>query len=103
MGKRRASLGACIGGLLCWRTGWLGGTRAAQDHADERRPAAFTNRAPPQSGRTDWTCTRPGRSCPFRSEEHTSELQSLMRKSYADFCLKKKTNKNNYHHPQQTP
>src|SRR3546814_10641236 len=25
-----------------------------------------------------------------RSEEHTSELQSLMRKSYADFCLKKK-------------
>src|SRR3546814_13686884 len=28
----------------------------------------------------------------FRSEEHTSELQSLMRSSYAVFCLKKKTN-----------
>src|SRR3546814_7481307 len=28
-----------------------------------------------------------------RSEEHTSELQSLMRKSYAVFCLKKKQNK----------
>src|SRR3546814_8369323 len=28
-----------------------------------------------------------------RSEEHTSELQSLMRISYADFCLKKKTSK----------
>src|SRR3546814_4091829 len=27
----------------------------------------------------------------FRSEEHTSELQSLMRKSYAVFCLKKKS------------
>src|SRR3546814_1645136 len=27
-----------------------------------------------------------------RSEEHTSELQSLMRISYADFCLKKTTN-----------
>src|SRR3546814_18116513 len=27
-----------------------------------------------------------------RSEEHTSELQSLMRISYADFCLKKKIN-----------
>src|SRR3546814_4316597 len=27
---------------------------------------------------------------PDRSEEHTSELQSLMRKSYAVFCLKKK-------------
>src|SRR3546814_1477662 len=26
----------------------------------------------------------------LRSEEHTSELQSLMRHSYADFCLKKK-------------
>src|SRR3546814_1376008 len=28
---------------------------------------------------------------PRRSEEHTSELQSLMRISYAVFCLKKKT------------
>src|SRR3546814_4106599 len=28
---------------------------------------------------------------PARSEEHTSELQSLMRISYAVFCLKKKT------------
>src|SRR3546814_1211574 len=34
-----------------------------------------------------------------RSEEHTSELQSLMRISYAVFCLKKKkkNNKNNMH------
>src|SRR3546814_7754802 len=32
-----------------------------------------------------------GRSCAsIRSEEHTSELQSLMRLSYAVFCLKKK-------------
>src|SRR3546814_4754616 len=30
-----------------------------------------------------------------RSEEHTSELQSLMRISYAVFCLKKKTKKKN--------
>src|SRR3546814_6847835 len=28
----------------------------------------------------------------YRSEEHTSELQSLMRNSYAVFCLKTKTN-----------
>src|SRR3546814_10072136 len=38
---------------------------------------------------------RPSRPCQsqladFRSEEHTSELQSLMRISYAVFCLKKK-------------
>src|SRR3546814_10596560 len=32
-----------------------------------------------------------------RSEEHTSELQSLMRISYAVFCLKKKTNTNHNH------
>src|SRR3546814_3583020 len=34
----------------------------------------------------------PGRFAEARSEEHTSELQSLMRISYAVFCLKKKTN-----------
>src|SRR3546814_4473340 len=32
-----------------------------------------------------------GESIMTRSEEHTSELQSLMRISYAVFCLKKKT------------
>src|SRR3546814_7134994 len=34
------------------------------------------------------------RTSPERSEEHTSELQSLMRTSYAVFCLKKKQNHN---------
>src|SRR3546814_5738239 len=33
-----------------------------------------------------------------RSEEHTSELQSLMRISYAVFCLKKKKNKKRESH-----
>src|SRR3546814_8763787 len=33
-----------------------------------------------------------------RSEEHTSELQSLMRISYAVFCLKNKNNRKNYKH-----
>src|SRR3546814_8321821 len=41
-----------------------------------------------------------------RSEEHTSKLQSLMRLSYAVFCLKKKKNKrirnNNLHTVRQT-
>src|SRR3546814_15090237 len=41
-------------------------------------------------------CAAPGRSLMKaslrRSEEHTSELQSLMRISYAVFCLKKKKN-----------
>src|SRR3546814_3893163 len=51
--------------------------------AGRRRPAA-AERSPPPS--------RPGGPgcADGRSEEHTSELQSLMRISYAVFCLKKK-------------
>src|SRR3546814_9072359 len=37
-----------------------------------------------------------------RSEEHTSELQSLMRISYAVFCLKKKKNNTNNRNPNNT-
>src|SRR3546814_5823685 len=43
--------------------------------------AGFLNDAPSYSPVVFW----------IRSEEHTSELQSLMRISYAVFCLKKKT------------
>src|SRR3546814_16627743 len=45
--------------------------------------------------RNCFTAARLSISCsPCRSEEHTSELQSLMRISYAVFCLKKKKAKN---------
>src|SRR3546814_8229165 len=51
-----------------------------------------------RTGAVDPACGRTGlRRCAgltHRSEEHTSELQSLMRISYAVFCLKKKKNKN---------
>src|SRR3546814_4712134 len=54
------------------------------------------------SSRRWWRGARGGRRRPAslrdrgrRSEEHTSELQSLMRISYAVFCLKKKKNKTN--------
>src|SRR3546814_7522390 len=40
----------------------------------------------------------PGIVGAVKSEEHTSELQSLMRISYAVFCLKKKNNKNKPEH-----
>src|SRR3546814_4194210 len=50
-----------------------------------------------QPARNIWQPCRPnGRSA--RSEEHTSELQSLMRISYAVFCLKKKKQKQNLPH-----
>src|SRR3546814_8623986 len=38
-----------------------------------------------------------------RSEEHTSELQSLMRISYAVFCLKQQKNPNQHDNPQTPP
>src|SRR3546814_9931221 len=45
----------------------------------------------------------PGLIDSTRSEEHTSELQSLMRISYAVFCLKKKNNTDNYTTQTHTP
>src|SRR3546814_8235080 len=50
-----------------------------------RLPKGFT--LPPEPPGPDWK----------RSEEHTSELQSLMRLSYAVFCLKKKNFHLNLH------
>src|SRR3546814_2905288 len=45
------------------------------------------------SNATTSRCAMASSSNWARSEEHTSELQSLMRISYAVFCLKKKNNK----------
>src|SRR3546814_7252130 len=44
----------------------------------------------------------PDEGAQARSEEHPSELQSLMRISYAVFCLKKKTNYTTYREPSYT-
>src|SRR3546814_6212865 len=57
----------------------------------------FGKPKPPSASRDDlpaWLddiILRAVAASPNRSEEHTSELQSLMRISYAVFCLKKKT------------
>src|SRR3546814_2705255 len=53
-----------------------------------RQPRFHSPGAPPRRLRSRRRC--PPAPCPARSEEHTSELQSLMRTSYAVFCLKKK-------------
>src|SRR3546814_8844998 len=55
-------------------------------------PATGTGGLPVATGRSRAACRRLRRPAriPDRSEEHTSELQSLMRISYAVFCLKKK-------------
>src|SRR3546814_3592956 len=55
----------------------------------------------PVSGTShDLSCGVPAKFCFARSEEHTSELQSLMRISYAVFCLKKKKQINTEQHIQ---
>src|SRR3546814_5797369 len=47
-----------------------------------------------------WRAQRHPRQLP-RSEEHTSELQSLMRNSYAVFCLTKKNTHNTQHNTKE--
>src|SRR3546814_9470611 len=47
---------------------------------------------PPVAPKLWWTPLHVCDSAPARSEEHTSELKSLMRISYAVLCLKKKNN-----------
>src|SRR3546814_3940937 len=60
----------------------------------DARKGRFQHRSsharPPDGKRHEWShCPPPPRRA-RRSDEHTSELQSLMRLSYAVFCLKKK-------------
>src|SRR3546814_4216834 len=67
---------------------FLWGEIAAQlGHADDFKK--FYVDGPDAPDENDWLAILRG-----RSEEHTSELQSLMRISYAVFCLKKKKKKN---------
>src|SRR3546814_10288158 len=62
-------------------------------------PLRRLRRPPPSCSRDDVSTTGP-----LRSEEHTSELQSLMRTSSAAFCLKNKKESTAHIHPQhRTP
>src|SRR3546814_10875367 len=69
---------------------------AARDiRADSAPPGASARSAAPAGGYP--AASRAAawfQAIPTRSEEHTSELQSLMRISYAVFCLKKKNTQN---------
>src|SRR3546814_2047734 len=69
----------------------IGTIRAPSDSTSAAR--AFASLTPPSD-----RCSSTQRRAPLaRSEEHTSELQSLMRISYAVFCLKKKNKPRNRH------
>src|SRR3546814_1933595 len=69
--------------------------RSQRDVDGERRQRAYhetkARRKAPRSRNDDGSRITNDQ---IRSEEHTSELQSLMRTSYAVLCLKNKTNKN---------
>src|SRR3546814_2570537 len=67
-----------------------GAARCAGVCSLPRRPAPGDFPTPDASSRSTSVTS-------LRSEEHTSELQSLMRTSYAVFCLKKKTNQPHTH------
>src|SRR3546814_9829083 len=74
--------------------------RSARPHSRSCPPCRSSSFRPfAASGRE----SVPGPPAPpaSRSEEHTSELQSLMRISYAVFCLKKKKNTQNHKHINQ--
>src|SRR3546814_2257792 len=74
----------------------------APPRATEGRPATEIDigRRRKCRQKTQWMFQDIGtrRHPPGRSEEHTSELQSLMRTSYAVFCLKKKKNTTHSNH-----
>src|SRR3546814_1007017 len=65
-----------------------------RDSLPHRGPAAEQRLAQELGGAlsSPWEQPRGEKARRSRSEEHTSELQSLMRISYAVFCLKKKNN-----------
>src|SRR3546814_5181574 len=76
----------------------LGGNRRGR-HGQGRRTGAvptrhcsfsFARLGWQRAGESRWEGGRSAGSRGGRSEEHTSELQSLMRNSYAVFCLKKR-------------
>src|SRR3546814_9374953 len=64
--------------------------------ADRQRALASVDKPPARRAIDESAASsRAATAAPPRSEEHTSELQSLMRISYAVFCLKKKQKKPN--------
>src|SRR3546814_10722868 len=76
-----------------WANCWKGSKPPAHTHYHRKSANGSMRHQWAENGPT--TRIEKGGHWPPRSEEHTSELQSLMRISYAVFCLKKKMNTNN--------
>src|SRR3546814_4138459 len=99
VGGTSSGMGVSAGQLGSYFTGTKGGRQMFRQLMGMFGPDAANNdpdvtaAALQDLARIDLTAELPKISMPLtvRSEEHTSELQSLMRISYAVFCLKKKT------------
>src|SRR3546814_7905466 len=78
----------CRTGVLVGQARTLGAPRRPRLEAAARDFRALFSFTPARI--SDW--------CDHRSEEHTSELQSIMRTSYAVLCLKKKSRLPRYQH-----
>src|SRR3546814_5846456 len=91
--RLRAVIGGSMGGMqvLSWPSLFPDRVEAAIVIASTARHSA-QNIAFHEVGRQAIMADPRWRGGDYRSEEHTSELQSLMRISYAVFCLKKKNN-----------
>src|SRR3546814_3043652 len=84
--RRQASVWNAGCGGACWMAG-------ANDSLRQLRRSSASSLSAPGiiiTGHRSWPAGSPAKYETSRSEEHTSELQSLMRISYAVFCLKKK-------------
>src|SRR3546814_6167562 len=104
--RARQHLAAAWSGRRCPRTRDVAASRCrgAADRRDTNRPehcrtgcrsgAATAVRKLPRLAQRGRRRRSPPARGERRSEEHTSELQSLMRTSYAVFCFKKKTKNN---------
>src|SRR3546814_6730880 len=99
VGEGDVALEPLTGGVSCdvWKVETLSGPIVVKRPLPQLRVAAEWL-APVERGTSEvrWLRRARGVDPAIRSEEHTSELQSLMRISYAVFCLKKKKKHNRH-------
>src|SRR3546814_5411266 len=78
-----------------WSASFSGTHRSSESSRAMKSPVAAAIRSKRAAPPPPFSC----RAISLDSEEHTSELQSLMRISYAVFCLKKQNNQHNAFKP----
>src|SRR3546814_3571759 len=93
--KVRPANHGCL--VRCHVTWWIR-SRSSKSLGDRGAEAAWLNIPIRRGGKAAGAATKQAAGVAARSEEPPSELQSLMRITYAVFCLKTKTQPNNTSH-----